>query len=118
MGQDRQKTENELRKIVKQLEKRLAVSQQAEASLAQSTRLNELLLDTIPCALIVNELFTNTLKYAFPKGKSGEAANTLGMQIVQALVRQLQGSLQVKKGKGAAFTVTFKTKEIMRGKND
>ena len=78
MGQDRQKTENELRKIVKQLEKRLAVSQQAEASLAQSTRLNELLLDTIPCALIVNELFTNTLKYAFPKGKSGEAANTPG----------------------------------------
>ena len=94
----------------------------------------------IPCALIVNELITNAMKYAFPDGQKGEITvtfkikpgnnvlfviadngsglpdsvnihnpETLGMQIVNALVNQLRGTLEVEKSKGTTFTITFQT---------
>lgn len=96
-------------------------------------------LDTdqaIPCGLIVNELMTNSLKYAFPFGARGEIrvglkqessgmgrlsvsdtgvglpadfearrGESLGLQLVGDLAKQLQGTLEV--GPGPTFIVTF-----------
>jgi two-component sensor histidine kinase len=92
----------------------------------------------IPCALILNELLMNSIKFGFPDGKRGEirvefnsngkrnvslgvgdngvglpedfdidAPGTLGMQIINALVRQLHGSIEIDRKKGAKFVVTF-----------
>ncbi len=92
----------------------------------------------IPCGLIINELITNCLKYAFPgnrKGKIGidfhlqvgqysltvydngvgiprevemENPKTLGLQLVNSLTQQLHGTLELIKEKGTAFHIQFK----------
>ena len=91
----------------------------------------------IPCSLILNELLTNAVKHAYPESEAGEVAvelkdesgrvrltvsdrgvglgagldrrngKTLGMRIVDALVRQLGGSLTVQPGQGASFRLDF-----------
>jgi two-component sensor histidine kinase len=90
----------------------------------------------IPCALIVNELVCNALKYAFPDSRSGELSVELhkrdgqvtlrvtddgvglspsgvprvsgvGQQIVNALVDQLAGQLDWANGRGTTATVLF-----------
>jgi PAS domain S-box-containing protein len=91
----------------------------------------------IPCGLIINELVSNCLKYAFPAGKEGEICialrsehnkhvlsirdngvgfpkdldfqntETLGLQLVCALVEQLGGTIELDRRDGTEFTITF-----------
>jgi len=94
-------------------------------------------IDTaVPLGLIVNELLTNTLKYAFPDGQKGqvkiklEMNNTgnlylevsdngigktgiskgtgFGTQLVSLLTRQLNGSMQEKTKNGTVISFDFK----------
>jgi PAS domain S-box-containing protein len=95
----------------------------------------------IPCGLILNELLTNSLKYAFSgreKGKISvrlthgndhtytlfvsddgpglprdldiENAQTLGLQLVTILVRQMGGTMRIENVPGATFSIRFPEK--------
>jgi PAS domain S-box-containing protein len=92
---------------------------------------------SVPCGLILNELITNAIKYAYPNGEGeikidlcveGDELNmsvsdqgrgmpagfdwentkSLGMKIVQLLTAQLDGQLVTNPGPGASFTIRFK----------
>lgn len=100
-----------------------------------------ILLDTntaIPCGLIVNELITNSLQYAFPDGKSGEiyieirlnndevriiisdngiglsadlkSAESMGLLIVNALLNQFNGKMVIDRNNGTTYNITFRRK--------
>jgi PAS domain S-box-containing protein len=91
----------------------------------------------IPCGLIINEMISNSLKYAFEEGKPGEInikfdfkeknfvliikdngigfppgidfhkTETMGMQLICTLVDQLEGDINLIKDKGTVFKITF-----------
>jgi len=103
----------------------------------------DLVLDqAIPCGLLVNELITNSLKYAFPNNRSGEIvimlkeiknnihlsisdngvglplefeelnSETLGLQLVSTLVEQLEGEIEVENFKGVKYLITFEKAKL------
>ena len=91
----------------------------------------------VPCGLIINELASNSLKYAFPEDKRGEInitfgqadaqyilcvsdtgvglpdgfdperGKSLGMKLVRMLTEQLCGELECRNGVGTTFEIKF-----------
>ena len=94
----------------------------------------------IPLGLILNELISNALKYAFPKGRGGEIsvnikreektltiiflddgigippdfdwqnAPSLGLRLVNSLVDQLDGTIELDRTSGTRFTMVLHEK--------
>ncbi|NVN89304.1 MAG: PAS domain-containing protein [Desulfuromonadales bacterium] len=95
--------------------------------------------EAIPIGLIINELISNSLKYAFPDGRQGDISigfstdsdgcilltvadngvglppdlevattETLGLQVVTILTRQLRGSMEVGRENGTWFALKFR----------
>ena len=97
---------------------------------------------SVPLALIVNEIVTNSLKYAFPDKKTGNISvsfnkkcdelqlvvedngigfpgdldfkntNSLGMQLVTSLTEQIKGNIKLKRDNGTKFIIDFKEKSF------
>jgi two-component sensor histidine kinase len=96
-------------------------------------------LDTsIPCGLIINEIISNSLKYAFPDNRDGiifvnlkanknvikieagdngigipkeldiKQTQTLGLQLVDTLIEQISGTVTLDRTKGTKFIIDFK----------
>jgi two-component sensor histidine kinase len=91
----------------------------------------------VPCSLIINEMLTNSLKYAFPEGRKGvisidfvtdannyiltyhdngtgipegvsfERTESLGMKLIYGLTQQLNGNVILKREGGTTFIITF-----------
>ena len=91
----------------------------------------------IPFGLIINELVSNSLKHAFPDGREGEIriglraddgefslvvsdngvgfprdldfrdTQSLGLRLVNTLVEQLEGTIELDRSDGTAFKITF-----------
>jgi two-component system, sensor histidine kinase PdtaS len=112
-------------------------SKPVQFKIVDNTELSTTLDTAIPVGLIVNELVTNSLKYAFtniehgeikleisridnkyqlsikdngiglPNGKLPETPNTLGLRLVNLFTDQLNGTLQYSNNEGASFTILF-----------
>jgi PAS domain S-box-containing protein len=93
----------------------------------------------IPCGMIINELITNALKYAFPNEQSGEirivfrrdtattvlsvedngigmapeidlsCVETLGLQLVRGLAQQLKGTVTIERNSGTRVVIRCST---------
>jgi PAS domain S-box-containing protein len=107
------------------------------------TDIKEIFLDintAIPAGLIINELISNSLKYAFPAGREGAIsitirrkghtltvlfkdngvgipedfdwrnAKSLGLRLVISFVEQLNGTIELDRTDGTAFTVVVREK--------
>ena len=95
----------------------------------------------VPCGLIISELISNSLKYAFPNGRNGEIIvsleseednyklcisdngiglpeninfnniRTLGLLLVNTLTEQIDGEINIKRGHGTKYEIMFKEQE-------
>jgi two-component sensor histidine kinase len=92
----------------------------------------------VPCGLLLNELISNALKYAFVNGRRGKititlsaednqitlavadngvgisdeqlanSQNTLGLQLIRTLVRQIDADMSIKTDAGTKFEIKFR----------
>ena len=95
----------------------------------------------VPCGLIISELISNSLKYAFPNQMNGEIVislkydkddyllcisdngiglpeninfkniRTLGLLLVNSLTEQIDGDIKIKREQGTKFEINFKEQE-------
>ena len=99
----------------------------------------------VPCSLLINELITNVLKYAFPGDGKGEIniemrrtedeisllfedngfgfpqdvdfcnTKTLGLKLVHMLVKQLDGSIEQSTNNGTRYAIMLKPEKLYGG---
>jgi two-component sensor histidine kinase len=93
----------------------------------------------VPCGLIISELVSNSLKYAFPNQTNGKirisvncdedgyiqliirdngvgfpinwnfnSINSLGLQLVNVLINQIEGTLEFNNSQGVQFKISFR----------
>jgi len=92
----------------------------------------------IPCSLIINEMLSNSFKYAFPNDRTGvvqidvklegdtihllysdngvglpasvtlDHTESLGMRLIAGLTQQLKGTVEIQRGEGTTFVIAFK----------
>ncbi|MEN6574501.1 sensor histidine kinase, partial [Methanobacterium aggregans] len=97
-----------------------------------------------PLLLIINELLTNTIKYAFPHNEKGTInltlksqennliltyfdngigipetidihnSKTLGLTLINSLTSQINGTLQLTKNPKTTYTITFKEQKYKK----
>ncbi len=95
----------------------------------------------IPCGLIINEILTNSIKYAFPRKSKGEIQiklrikegiiilkisdngiglpkdydpkkmESLGMKLILILTEQIDGVIEITSEKGTSYSLTFSERE-------
>ncbi len=131
----------DFRRYVKSLTNNLLMSYENRLQkISLKVDIHDVFLDidrAIPCGLLINELITNSLKFAFPPNQGGEilvkmnniknkyelivqdngiglpknvkvgTAETVGMKLVNALAAQLEGNLEVTNTVGVRFRLTF-----------
>lgn len=95
----------------------------------------------IPLGIAVNEIVTNSLKYAFPGGRRGEiavnlhddsdrliievsdngtgmllddngASKGMGSQLIQMMIKQLKGTISIEGGKGTRYSIEIPKKSL------
>jgi PAS domain S-box-containing protein len=105
----------------------------------------ELNIETsIPLGLIINEIITNIIKYAFPQNQKGtieihlysqidqiilkisdngigipekiniKKPETLGLVIIKSLTNQIDGTIQINTNPGTTYTITFKEQKYKK----
>ena len=127
---------------IRDLTAHLFRSQNAHAgAISLNVQADNIFLDidvAVPCGLIMNELASNSLKHAFPNGRSGQMliamesapdhqvtltvrdngigfpaevnfreTESLGLQLVNILVEQLDGTIELDTEQGTQFMITF-----------
>jgi len=131
------------REYVNELVRNLFQSYEKSFRIYSKIEIDDTRLDiqkAINCGLIINELVSNSLKYAFPGDEKGEirisfkgdedmynlvvsdtgvglpkdfeleAAGTLGLRLVLMLIGQLGGKMELDRVQGTKFSMTFPSK--------
>jgi len=133
-----------MREYVSDLSEYLFKTYDTSGKIKQAINVEELELDidtAIPIGLILNELISNALKYAFEPENEGQLnislkqsennyqlsvadsgkglpenyqeAKSMGLKLVNSLTKQLDGLLDVKNESGSVFTITFTPKQSL-----
>lgn len=147
--QSRDRARVDFAKYTKTLVQYLFNSYGADSRIKLTIDIGDILFNVdkaISCGLIINELVSNSLKHAFPKGKEGEIkvsfhpvgdedakdenpdkyelvvsdtgvgfpgnldfqnTESLGLQLVNALTKQLRADIEFHKKSGTEFRITF-----------
>jgi PAS domain S-box-containing protein len=126
-----------LKSLTKELFKTYEANQEKIRLILDSRAIHLGIDKAIPCALIINEIISNALKYAFPDNRRGEIqiefgrnernfrlvmsdngvgipedldfrnTKSMGLQLVNLLTEQLNGEIELDRNNGTKFTITF-----------